>query len=1109
MTTYTITTAKKWDDATFSTRTGNDTYNFTTGGSLTIDTDTRWCANANILSGNIGAINLNSAVSGACEVILDGTNVRLIPFDSGAGLVPAIGTSIIQGGITGSLLGVWGAFNIPPTAAGATMPSTGSIKVKNVSGGYVSGALTGITASCTGSDTVGWIEVVGVEAGVITCYSPNKFTCRGAWFEHPSLVTTGVSSSIYQLPASLTNSYYPGIWIEKSTPDTYEFYPSAGGYMATGSYGTSFAGDEIRGKVAWVSSSGSVTLGYDTRFTNGYLPPAGRKIRVPNILTLNSAIGAAGSGSNAVPNATYGTRFEFLTTNGGTLELDKVNMAWYLNLASPKALSVTNSGILDTVTVTKCHSRMTFNNVGLGSTWYTYGGAHMLGVSYCPFGADVIDVVAAKGLPTANIVPMYFGYSRYIDVTRPKAFSTVQRVATTNYSFYVQTTNDITITDGIFGTGPLYFGSIERLTITNPTYYEINSGSTMSTIPISAFNLSYIRTGLIDGLSFGGIPMVQPYTALFSLAAADSSFVTIKNIGSPSAPLNLGGTKVSDAPWQRLAAAAIASVTSSNHGLKTGDIIATNVCTDAVTITIAGSKAVTYVDPNIFTIACVAGVATSGTLEYWPTVCAYSVGINVGNAANHDITVQQCYFEHARLGAYPITANDIWNIRFDNVWGDNHATLGPALLPQQNGTNRGAKCRAALTAQVATYGTHWMDYHVSNIPTSLTGTWSRVAAVATVTSSNHNYVTGDRVNVNSSSAIAAIPLGQKAGLTAIDSSRFSFACTAAGATSGTLTMEPFSSWLAIMFNEPTIETTGSQCYVLGEPRWSGAGTLTLTKIGDAVVHETPDYLIGYTGFINDVPVSAVAAALTSPNADIFYQIDKNDGTGFSAWKNLHYNRATGTGTSGRTALTCSSTIGIAVGDYVTGGANVQWGTKVVSVDSLTTMTTNIANLGTVTSALIFRQLPGETIDPALGFKLRVKTVCLVAGQALTYIVIGMKSTDASRALQYPSNGIVTSSTLWNPSIGDVVNVTPSGSTTSYLGNIIDSIFPVQDPVSASLSRYEYLVKYDDGIGEPTGGPPWSLLWTTVNGYVPVFSALPFVSSSAGNPSSGSITRYVP
>lgn len=119
MTTFTVTVNRKWDDATFSTRTGNDTYNFTTGGSLTIDTDTRYCANATATSGNIGNINLNSAVSGACEVILDGTNVRLMPFDSGTGLVPAIGTSIIQGGTTGSLLGVWGAFNIPPTAAGA------------------------------------------------------------------------------------------------------------------------------------------------------------------------------------------------------------------------------------------------------------------------------------------------------------------------------------------------------------------------------------------------------------------------------------------------------------------------------------------------------------------------------------------------------------------------------------------------------------------------------------------------------------------------------------------------------------------------------------------------------------------------------------------------------------------------------------------------------------------------------------------------------------------------------------------------------------------------------------------------------------------------------
>jgi hypothetical protein len=119
-----------------------------------------------------------------------------------------------------------------------------------------------------------------------------------------------------------------------------------------------------------------------------------------------------------------------------------------------------------------------------------------------------------------------------------------------------------------------------------------------------------------------------------------------------------------------------------------------------------------------------------------------------------------------------------------------------------------------------------------------------------------------------------------------------------------------------------------------------------------------------------------------------------------------------------------------------------------------------------------------------------------------------KSTVASRAIQYPSGGTVVASTLWNPALGEVISVTPSGSATSYRGNVLNSKFPVQDPVSSSLSRYEYLVQYDDNPNSTTTTAPWHQLWTTVSGYVPVYSALSFVSSSAGNPTSGSITRLI-
>ena len=69
-------------------------------------------------------------------------------------------------------------------------------------------------------------------------------------------------------------------------------------------------------------------------------------------------------------------------------------------------------------------------------------------------------------------------------------------------------------------------------------------------------------------------------------------------------------------------------------------------------------------------------------------------------------------------------------------------------------------------------------------------TWTRAAAVATVTTSrNHNYQIGQQLLVSTSSDILAIPLGLVS-VTAVTATTFTFACLNAGATTGTLTIGP-------------------------------------------------------------------------------------------------------------------------------------------------------------------------------------------------------------------------------------------------------------------------------------------------------------------------------
>lgn len=305
------------------TRAAGDTYSITSGAVLTIDGDTRY----DLKGGALLSLNSITIDSTGGSVLVDGRYTRLIPFNSGTGNVPVSGTTISQGGVTGKLVGVWSAINTAPTAAGAAMPTAGYIKVKQVSQVpcYSAGALTGIGATATGEDVVGWIEIVGDDGGTITAPRSGSVDILGDWFAVGD--TSGVNTTDYQLPTSGSVQYYPGVYVSKtSTPATdldYEFYPNAQVIAGTANL---IGSDEVRGKVCWISpTTGLLRFGRCLSNTdNGYLPPSGRKIVVPNVLLVTCT--TAARGTNALPNTTLATRYDFTTTNGGAVNIDKAVM---------------------------------------------------------------------------------------------------------------------------------------------------------------------------------------------------------------------------------------------------------------------------------------------------------------------------------------------------------------------------------------------------------------------------------------------------------------------------------------------------------------------------------------------------------------------------------------------------------------------------------------------------------------------------------------------------------------------------------------------------------------------------------------------------------------
>lgn len=201
------------------------------GGKLTVRTDTRWHANAPAsMTGSLGSITISASLGGGVE--FNATAVRWLPYDTGTGNVPAIGTTVSQGGVSGYLLGVWSGLTSAPTAVGAAMPASGFIKLREVTGGaFAAGALTGIGASATAADRTGWIEVVMDQAATITASRRGSGSvARGDWFYLDD--TTGVVGQTLQTPTNGggANTFCPGVWVETAPgSDEYEFWPGLNG----------------------------------------------------------------------------------------------------------------------------------------------------------------------------------------------------------------------------------------------------------------------------------------------------------------------------------------------------------------------------------------------------------------------------------------------------------------------------------------------------------------------------------------------------------------------------------------------------------------------------------------------------------------------------------------------------------------------------------------------------------------------------------------------------------------------------------------------------------------------------------------------------------------
>lgn len=525
MATYTITTTQNIDELT--TKAGGDTYNVN-GGTLNIDQDSRVGTNQTT-SSTLGPITLSASLGGIVNI--KGSDIWMIPYTGGSGNVPAWNTTITNNTGTGKLIGVHSALTAASTATGAAMPATGFIRVKQKSGTYSAGALTGVTATASNAGRIGWIEIVGDEASTINANRLGTFNVIGAWYEIGT--TNGASNQTMQIPNNGLLRYAAGVFIEQTVGGSdYEFYPNAGIVTTTGT-------EADRGKCVWIDNAGLVRIGNSGAATNGYTPVTGLKVVIGNVFFENCT--TAARTANIIPNATIATRYDFTCTGGGVLEIDKCNMAWYLSASQAYSVNISNSGFVDGMLVSEVATSMTWTNVGVGNKPTTALVVAPLTMTLCLAGGIFTDcrfqrIATAANSSTNVIMTDCDGFT----FTRMEVRYAALRAHTLPTNLTATRVNNCT-----FDTLRIIDGQLSLVTCTNVTFDDMIyiggvSGTTSATNPCT---MVLLTSNTLD-IKFDGLTMPvtnnHPYTALYSLGVAGCTNTKIRNIGTRAAPLNLG-----------------------------------------------------------------------------------------------------------------------------------------------------------------------------------------------------------------------------------------------------------------------------------------------------------------------------------------------------------------------------------------------------------------------------------------------------------------------------------------------------------------------------------------------------------------------------------------
>lgn len=466
----------------------------------------------------------------------DPTYVRVIAYTAGSGNSPAFGTTISQGGVSGVFLGAWTNWQSECIVPAAAISATGFIKIGGITGGeFTAGALTGITATCSGASVQGWIEVRGDTTATITVPRVGKVTSTEAWFELGT--TNGSRGQVLDCPTTATNAgVFAGVWIETAAGSgVYEPYAGVGNVVALTTHRTT---SEM--KLVKQTTSG-IVIGNDGTNNVFHLPPAGCKVRIPATILTNSTRTTSGTGVRVLPTSTIATRQEFVTSSAGYIDLQGVVSQWYMNFSQAFYVKYKSCAINDAMILSEIASPLDVDDCIVSPTQAQTFTA--LQVTSCSAGGEIKNSRFWRfSLASSGAYATSLNYPTGVSFTNNVHGSLTLRASATTGTITSTQAVNCTFQDGILIGGRGLFVGAQGCTFNNMGYYDHTiTTTTSSTNPMYILDFTTgSSNNTVDGISMP-ITLNGAYSGLVSVNSCYNTL--IKNIGtSYTTPLAMSST---------------------------------------------------------------------------------------------------------------------------------------------------------------------------------------------------------------------------------------------------------------------------------------------------------------------------------------------------------------------------------------------------------------------------------------------------------------------------------------------------------------------------------------------------------------------------------------